>query len=122
MSDQIYTVEFVETSSGKSPFEEFLDDLDDEVQAEILATITDFIDKKNNNHRVKESLSKKIKDDIFELRTTFADGIARTLFFYLKGKRVIITHGFIKKTQKTPKQEIARAIKLRNDYLKREAK
>jgi len=35
------------------------------------------------------------------------------------GKVVVLTHGFIKKTQKTPKQEIERAEKYRLDYLRR---
>ena len=36
------------------------------------------------------------------------------------GQKIIITNGFIKKTQKTPKREIKLAKKYRNDYLKRE--
>jgi len=44
--------------------------------------------------------------------------IARSLFFYQKGARIILTHGFIKKTEKTPKKEIKRAKELRTFYLK----
>lgn len=112
-----YDVDFVELADGKRPFEEFLDSLNEEVQAEIIATIDDFIDRKNRSLRISEKLSKPLRDGIFELRTTFADGIARTLFFYMKGKRVIITHGFVKKTQKTPPREIEKAIKLRSAYV-----
>lgn len=35
------------------------------------------------------------------------------------GKKVILTNGFIKKTQKTPKNEIERAKEYRADYLER---
>lgn len=46
--------------------------------------------------------------------------IARVLCFFMFGQKIIITNGFIKKTQKTPKREIKLAKKYRNDYLKRE--
>jgi phage-related protein len=51
-----------------------------------------------------------------ELRTYLSDRIAGTLYFYLEGAKVIITHGFIKKTQKTPTKEIKRAKTLRKIY------
>lgn len=120
MSNQ-YTVEYVEVESDKAPFEEFLEKLDEEVEAEILATIKNFQERLNHG-LPPQKLSKKLRDDIFELRTTFVDGIARTLFFYMSGKRVIITHGFIKKTQKTPSKEITRAKNLRKEFMKKEEK
>ncbi len=114
-----YEVEFVELDNGVKPFESFIESLEEEVQAEVFATIDDFIYKKNHALKIKENLSKLLEDGIFELRTTFADGIARTLYFYLSGKRVIITHGFIKKSQKTPRQEIDRAKALRLAHTKK---
>jgi len=60
-----------------------------------------------------------LEDGIFELRTYLRDKIARTLYFYQKGAKIIITHSFIKKTQKTPGKEIERAKALREQYLKR---
>ena len=74
-------------------------------RAKIFETINYFLELKNNNLPIKEKLSKHIEDGIFELRTYLSDRIARTLYFYLKGAKVIITHGFIKKTQKTPSKE-----------------
>ena len=41
-------------------------------------------------------------------------------YFFVIGQKIILTNGFIKKTQKTPKAEIALAKKYRNDYLNRE--
>lgn len=117
-----YEVEFVELENGGKPFVEFIESLSKEVQAEVFATIDDFIHKKSNSLTIKESLSKSLEDGIFELRTTFADGIARTLYFYLSGKRVIITHGFIKKSQKTPRLQIERAKALRLAHMKKESK
>jgi phage-related protein len=73
----------------------------------------------NRNLPIKESLSKHLEDGIFELRTYLRDKIARTLYFYQKGAKIIITHGFIKKTEKTPRKEIEKAKALREQYLKR---
>ena len=65
-------------------------------------------------------LFKKIQNDIWELRTTFAGLQIRLLAFWDKtdNKRtlVIATHGFIKKVDKVPISEIERAIKLREKY------
>ena len=88
-------------------------------RAKIFETINYFLELKNNNLPIKEKLSKHIEDGIFELRTYLSDRIARTLYFYLKGAKVIITHGFIKKTQKTPSKEIERAKVLRKIYNER---
>ncbi|RMG30714.1 MAG: type II toxin-antitoxin system RelE/ParE family toxin [Bacteroidetes bacterium] len=43
----------------------------------------------------------------------------RFLCFFMKGKKIIITNAFHKKQQKIPKSEKERAIRARNDYLKR---
>ena len=41
------------------------------------------------------------------------DKIVRNLYFYESGAKIIITHGFIKKTQKTPRKEIEKAKKFK---------
>ncbi|AJI47152.1 MULTISPECIES: type II toxin-antitoxin system RelE/ParE family toxin [Francisella] len=43
---------------------------------------------------------------LFELRAKAQEGIARSIYCYMKGKKVIILHVFIKKTQKTPKKDL----------------
>lgn len=46
--------------------------------------------------------------------------ITRIFYFFVIGQKIILTNGFVKKTQKTPKSEIELAKKYRNDYLNRE--
>lgn len=46
-------------------------------------------------------------DGLFELRPKGSEGIARVFYCMLIGKRIMILHGFIKKTQKTPPKELA---------------
>ena len=48
---------------------------------------------------------------LFEIRVKAAEGIGRALFCIMKGKVIIILHGFIKKTEQTPQKEIDLAIK-----------
>jgi len=63
-------------------------------------------------------ISHKIKDEIFE----FIQGRLRVLWFYDEGKLILCTHGFIKKTQKTPVAEIDLAISTRKKYFQEKKK
>ena len=66
-------------------------------------------------------LFKKLQQDIWEFRTYYAGMQLRLLSFWDKSNKtntlVIATHGFIKKLDKVPENEIARAVKLRSKYL-----
>lgn len=52
-----------------------------------------------------------LDDKLWELRITGRDGIARAIYITVAGRRLVIVRIFIKKTQKTPPQEIALARK-----------
>ncbi|OLS09581.1 hypothetical protein AUQ39_05845 [Lacticaseibacillus casei] len=58
---------------------------------------------------------KKISDGILELRTT-GSNIQRGLYFHTEGSHYVMTHGFTKKTQKTPVSELNHAKELRTEY------
>ena len=62
---------------------------------------------------------KLLDDGIMELRAKVGSDISRVLCFFMIGHKVVLTNGFIKKTQKTPKSEIERAKRYRADYLRR---
>jgi phage-related protein len=65
-------------------------------------------------------LLKKLQNDIWEFRTKYAGNQIRLLAFWdktdSKETLVIATHGFIKKVDKVPKNEIERALKLKDNY------
>ncbi len=111
-----YIVEYVELRNGKKPFKEFVLSLSIPERAKVFESINYFIQLKKHNLPIKESLSKHLEDGIFELRTPLAEKISRTLYFYQRGAKIILTHGFIKKTRKTPGKEIEKAKKLRKLY------
>ncbi|MBQ7759950.1 MAG: type II toxin-antitoxin system RelE/ParE family toxin [Acidaminococcaceae bacterium] len=60
------------------------------------------------------------EDGIFELRTQQGNDIARVLYFFVVGRKVILTNGFIKKSPKTPNDQIELAKKYRADYERRQ--
>ena len=64
---------------------------------------------------------KKLVDSegLYEVRIQFGNDIFRLLGFFDSGTLLILTNGFAKKTQKTPPQEIALAIRRKKDYLAR---
>lgn len=60
---------------------------------------------------------RKLDSDLWEVRSNLSGGrIARVIFTVSKSTMVLL-HGFIKKTQKTPKPDIELAKKRRNDVL-----
>ncbi|MFN8523947.1 MAG: type II toxin-antitoxin system RelE/ParE family toxin [Chloroflexota bacterium] len=50
--------------------------------------------------------ARPIGGGLFELRARGRDGIARAFYCFARGRRVMILHAFVKKTQKTPLQEL----------------
>ena len=114
-----YTVEFFEKENGEVPVEKFIYSLGNKLEAKFYRLL-DMLAK--NGPDLREPYSKYINDGIFELRPRVGNDIARALYFFYDGKRIIVTNGFIKKTQKTPIKEIEIAKKYRNEYLRREEK
>jgi phage-related protein len=72
--------------------------------------------KDRQNH--KEPLCRGIGDGLFELRVGGKD-IARVLWFFQSGQRIIAVRCFIKKTRKLPAREREMAIRRMNEYLHR---
>jgi len=61
-----------------------------------------------------------LEDGIFELRCKLGSNITRALYFFYVGKRIVVTNGFVKKTQKTPPGEIKLAKDRRKDWIERQ--
>ena len=72
-----------------------------------------------NGALLREPYSKHLEDGIFELRNKVGSDITRVLYFFVIGETIVLTNGFTKKTQKTPKSEIQKAKDYRNEYLNR---
>lgn len=55
--------------------------------------------------------SRAMGDGLFELRPRGRSGIGRAFYCFLVGKRVVVVHAFVKKTQQTPDKELKLARK-----------
>lgn len=97
----------------KIPMIEFLESLNVRERAKVFACIEKLLELKNTGLTPKENLSKHLKEGIYEMRFGFESRIARALFFYQADRRIVFSHGFVKKTQKTPVLEIQRAMSIR---------
>ncbi len=68
--------------------------------------------------RVPETYLKHLEntDGLYEIRVKLGSDIYRIFCFFDEGKIVVLANGFIKKTQKTPKREIEKALKIKAEY------
>ncbi|MEO9887525.1 MAG: type II toxin-antitoxin system RelE/ParE family toxin [Balneola sp.] len=110
-------IKFYKTQSGKVPVKEFLDSLNSK-HAQKVAWVLELVEKLD---QVPIQYFKKLKntDDIWEVRARVGSNSFRLLGFIDNEQFVILTNGFTKKTQKTPKQEIDLAEQCKGDYLSR---
>ena len=67
-------------------------------------------------NRLSTKFVKHIKDGVYELRTEYAGNIYRVFFIFDEGNIVVLFNGFQKKTQKTPQNEIDKALQIKEDY------
>jgi phage-related protein len=98
----------------KDYFEEFFLAQRDKVKNKIIWTF-ELIE---SLERVPEAYLKHMEgtDGLFEIRVQQGSDIFRIFCFFDRGKLVVLANGFQKKTQKTPKQEIEKALKIKDEY------
>lgn len=116
---QEFEIVFYDKPDGSEPVKEFLLSVDNKMRARLLKTI-DLLAVNGTNLRMP--YSEHLVDGIFEIRAKSGSNISRVLYFFVIGRKIVLTNGFIKKTQKTPKNEIELAKKYRNEFLNREEK
>lgn len=110
------TIKFYSTSSGREVVMEFLDSLPRKLKAKAFQEI-DLLAEYGT--KLKEPYVKHIDKDLWELRIQFSSDIARIFYFVMQKDQIILLHGFVKKTNKTPTSEIATARKRMQDYKER---
>ena len=113
---QEFEIKFYDKADGTKPAKDFIVELPPKMRAKMLRTV-DMLE--TNGSELREPYSKHLDDGIFELRAKVGTDISRVLYFFVIGRKAVLTHGFIKKTQKTPPSEIEQAKDYRNEYLSR---
>lgn len=111
-----FAINFYEKDDGSSPVETFLDEIDVKMRAKVFRILHML---EINGPQLRMPHSEHLEDGIFEIRAKQGSDITRVLYFFCVGKNIILTNGFVKKTQKTPKTEIDTAKKYRADHLRR---
>ena len=108
---------FYKTQSGKTPVADFLDSLNAK-QAKKATWVLHLIE---NSKRVPKEYFKKLSgtSGIWEVRVQSGSNIFRLLGFIDNGRFVVLTNGFQKKSQKTPKNEIQISEQRKSDFLLR---
>jgi phage-related protein len=109
----MYVFYFV-TDAGRSPVKEFSDDLNIHSYRKFVRTI-ELLEVSGTRLRCPHV--KYIGDSIFELRFECFEGSARVLYFFFNKDTAVLTNGFIKKSNKIPKNEKLLAINRRQIYL-----
>ena len=112
----IREVEFYSTADGGEPVAAFLDSLPPKHKAKAFHEI-ELLEEFGN--ALKEPYVKHITGEIWELRIRFSSDISRIFYFTWRAETIVLLHGFVKKTQKTPRREIETAQKRMEDYKRR---
>ena len=112
-----FNIEFYETSSGRCPVRNFLDDLR-ESDPNDFAVVMAGLAKLRSRFYHKSPLSKTIGDGLFELRHVGKLN-TRILYFFVKGQRIIIVHGIRSKATKIADRDRKVALVRKRDWLER---
>ena len=117
LTSPVRTIQFYRTASGKSPVEEFLDSLSDR-HAQKVAWVLRLVEQLDI---VPEQYLKKLvgTKDLWEVRVQIGGNSYRFLGFFDGSQLLILTHGYSKKQQKTPRREIDLAHQRRTEYYQR---
>lgn len=112
-----FNIDFFESDNGKCPVKEYLDSVDVKMRAKIVRTIELL---ETNGNMLGMPYSESLEDGIFELRTKVSSNVSRILYFFYIERKIVLTNGFTKKTNKVPKRELETAKNCRAVYLERQ--
>jgi phage-related protein len=112
-TEPILTVNFFLTSSGNEPVRDWLKEMDREHRK----VIGEDIKLVQFRWPLGMPLVRKMEADLWEVRSNLDDGNIARVFFTVKSKQMVLLHGIIKKSQKTPPQELDLARTRKNQWL-----
>lgn len=110
-----YQIEFYYTRGGDIPAKEFLETIN---QPKVLVKLAAFVKLIGDEGMLYDKQKFRIVDKpkkIYE----FKPGSFRFFNFFFKDRKIIITNGYAKRSQKVDKNELKRAINFKDDYIQR---
>ncbi len=111
-----WSVEFYTDGRGRSPVAEFLQGLDAQTQARFIYS---FEQLRIRNVLATEPLVRHLRDKLWEVRERSDGNTYRVIYFFFTGRRIVMLHGFQKKTLRTPRSEIETAEQHMRDFVSR---
>lgn len=111
-----WSIVYYANVDGSSPVLEFLQGLDAKTQVRFGWAIEQL---RIRNVRAGEPLVRHIEGKIWELRRNSGTDTFRVFYFFFTGRKIVLLHGFQKKTQRTPRHEMETAMRRMNDFLAR---
>lgn len=107
---------FYRKSNGDCPVSDFIASLNKVMRYKMMNKL-DMLELYGNHP--KGDFTKHLDDGIFEVRAQNKTDITRILFFFDKNRQIVLTNGFVKKTQRLPAAELEAAKRYRDDYFAR---
>ncbi len=101
-----------------SEFDAFLDSLND-IEAAKLLTVIQNIERLGLHVAQRQKWIKKLENNLYEIRANTSEAALRGIYFQIKDNKYFVTHGFKKKSNKTPKKEIEKGLLIRKKILKK---
>ncbi len=101
-------IEFFTTESNRSPVTSFIDSLQVKDQAIVLAVLEEI---SNYGFKAKGVKFKQIKKKLWEMKISIPSGGIRLFYVMISQNKLLILHGFKKKSQKTPIKQLKLAEK-----------
>jgi len=124
METGAWTVVFYVEAGGGNPVRAFLEGLDLKTQARLRRAVELLVQRNvaageplvQRNVAAGEPLVRHLEGKLWELRVESNTNIYRIVYAFSSGRRIVLLHGFQKKTQKTPRREIETAARRFEDF------
>ena len=109
-----WRVEFYRDDRGRSPVEEFIAQLDTAMQTKVFRALRLL---RESGGQLPMPLARPLRGyGISELRVQTGGNHVRVFYFEFTGRRIILLHGFVKKSRRTPQRELDLALRRRSRF------
>ena len=97
--------------------EEFLENLERRDRAKVMAMVN-LLEEEGSN--LRRPYADYLREGIYELRARVGHARYRILYFFCFGTNIVLTHAITKKSERVPEEAIERALRCRQDWLRRQ--
>ena len=101
-----WTVIYFTDKKGKKPVKEWIETLEERARSKLFRNL---VLLEQLGLGIREPYVRHLGEKLYEVRAKDHKGIYRVIYFASRGKKFVLLHGFVKKTEKTPRKELALA-------------